>query len=604
MHSRTDAPANADLDLGARGISAWHLRVCTCLGLCAALVSRADAQSTLATRLAIIEAAERGATSARDLLIVKSGMSSSDVQTVRMALAALGRTERPSLIPEILPALRHSLPEVRVEAANAAAQAAQGFRTIKKPLPTLTLTSVQNALIARLNVEADAGVRAALCEALARLPYTVAADVERVETTIVNLASSGPASTVDRVGVVKGLETLLRMNRSIRPAGAPAVALLQSIVRQAAARSASELLRDARVRRLALEGLTSANALDDEMVRVGAADPDAQVRRLAMRGAAISGAGMPKVLDGLLDPVALVRLEALRALRSRGDVNACDASLKATVDADMAVALVAIDQLDACAHVPAAVAALERAVTDRAELQATRGWHRNAHALLALAIAAPDRAAGALEPYVASPTWQLRAYAARAASSLKDHAALQRLAQDPDERVRQIAQTGLGVAVRPAPRQDVTITPPTVADLRRLSSPRAVIKIRDVGRFELALLTTEAPAAVLRFVQLAESGYYDGLTFDRIAPNAIVQGGQRLDQEARFPHSEAGTWPHVRGVAGLAMPDTNDAQFFVNLVDNPRFDHQYTVFAQVLNGMDVVDQILEGDVIESISILP
>ena len=109
---------------------------------------------------------------------------------------------------------------------------------------------------------------------------------------------------------------------------------------------------------------------------------------------------------------------------------------------------------------------------------------------------------------------------------------------------------------------------------------------------------------MLRFVQLVESGYYDGRTFDRIAPNAIVQGGQRLDEEARFPHSETGTWPHVRGVAGLAMPDTNDAQFFVSLVDNPRFDHQYTVFAQVLNGADILDQILEGDVIESITIAP
>jgi cyclophilin family peptidyl-prolyl cis-trans isomerase len=52
------------------------------------------------------------------------------------------------------------------------------------------------------------------------------------------------------------------------------------------------------------------------------------------------------------------------------------------------------------------------------------------------------------------------------------------------------------------------------------------------------------------------------------------------------------------------MPDTNDAQFFVDLVDNPRFDHQYTVFAQILNGADVVEQLLEGDVIESISIVP
>jgi hypothetical protein len=192
---RTEAPANVDPGAGSRVISAWHVRIWVCLGLCATLVCHAAAQSTLASRLAILEAEERGATSARDLLIVKSGTGSADVQTVRMALGALGRTERPALIADILPSLRHALPEVRIEAANAVAQAAQGLRALKKPVPGITLTSVQSALIARVSVEANAGVRAALCEALARLPYTLAADVERAETTIVNLASAGPSST-------------------------------------------------------------------------------------------------------------------------------------------------------------------------------------------------------------------------------------------------------------------------------------------------------------------------------------------------------------------------------------------------------------------------
>src|SRR5580765_7884434 len=86
MHHRTDA------SVSAWGISAWPVRTCACLGLCATLVSHADAQSTLAIRLAIIEAGERGATSPRDLVIVMNSMRSSDVQTVRMALATLGRT--------------------------------------------------------------------------------------------------------------------------------------------------------------------------------------------------------------------------------------------------------------------------------------------------------------------------------------------------------------------------------------------------------------------------------------------------------------------------------------------------------------------------------
>jgi peptidyl-prolyl cis-trans isomerase B (cyclophilin B) len=188
---------------------------------------------------------------------------------------------------------------------------------------------------------------------------------------------------------------------------------------------------------------------------------------------------------------------------------------------------------------------------------------------------------------------------------MKDRAALQRLAGDREDRVANVALTALGEPARAAVAgHEPPLAPATVDDLRRLAAPRAVVTVRGVGRVELALITSEAPATVLRFVKLTESGYYNGLTFDRHAPNAIVQGGRRGVDDARYPHAEVGTWPHVRGAVGLSMPDTNDAQFFVDLVDNPRFDHTYTVFAQVLNGADIVDQILEGDIIESIAIVP
>jgi cyclophilin family peptidyl-prolyl cis-trans isomerase len=121
---------------------------------------------------------------------------------------------------------------------------------------------------------------------------------------------------------------------------------------------------------------------------------------------------------------------------------------------------------------------------------------------------------------------------------------------------------------------------------------------------ELALFTAEAPATVLRFAQLAESGYYEGSTFDRVTPNLTAQGGRHPTGDAQYPSLELGMWPHVRGAVGTASSETGDAQIFVNLVDNPLFDHRYTVFAQVLNGADRVDSILEGDVIESIQIVP
>jgi cyclophilin family peptidyl-prolyl cis-trans isomerase len=147
-------------------------------------------------------------------------------------------------------------------------------------------------------------------------------------------------------------------------------------------------------------------------------------------------------------------------------------------------------------------------------------------------------------------------------------------------------------------------------DLRRLAAPRARVAVRGVGTFELALFTDQAPATVLRFARLAESGYYGGLTFHRVVPNFVVQGGSPGANEyigdARFMRDELGLWPHVRGAVGISTRgrDTGDAQIFIDLVDNPRLDHEYTVFAQVLNGIDVVDRILEGDVIDRVEIVP
>jgi cyclophilin family peptidyl-prolyl cis-trans isomerase len=152
--------------------------------------------------------------------------------------------------------------------------------------------------------------------------------------------------------------------------------------------------------------------------------------------------------------------------------------------------------------------------------------------------------------------------------------------------------------------------PITADDLRRLASPRARFTIRDVGVFDVALFTMEAPATVIRFAQLASSAYYNGLTFHRIVPNGVIQGGSpganEYSSDAPLMRDEVGMWPHVRGGVGISTRgrDTGDAQIFVDLVDNPRYDHTYTVFAQVLNGLDVVDRILEGDVIEKVEILP
>jgi peptidyl-prolyl cis-trans isomerase B (cyclophilin B) len=192
---------------------------------------------------------------------------------------------------------------------------------------------------------------------------------------------------------------------------------------------------------------------------------------------------------------------------------------------------------------------------------------------------------------------------------------LARIATDPAtsrEVIDLIAATlgRLGVEPRVPRRTDEAESVLDAAALRRLAAPRARIRIQDVGSVELALFTAEAPATVLRFATLAEAGRYDGLVFHRVLPNLVARAGSPDGSEygslVAPMRDELGLWPHVRGAVALASRgrDTGSGQFFVDLVDNPRFDHEYTVFAQVLNGMDTIDRILEGDVIERIEIIP
>jgi Cyclophilin type peptidyl-prolyl cis-trans isomerase/CLD len=87
-----------------------------------------------------------------------------------------------------------------------------------------------------------------------------------------------------------------------------------------------------------------------------------------------------------------------------------------------------------------------------------------------------------------------------------------------------------------------------------------------------------------------------------LLPNVAAEVGRPPDDPdglAVLTRDEAGPWPHVRGAVGV----NDESGFFIDLIDNPQFDHQFTVFAQLLNGMDVVDALLEGDIIERVDIL-
>jgi cyclophilin family peptidyl-prolyl cis-trans isomerase/HEAT repeat protein len=151
-------------------------------------------------------------------------------------------------------------------------------------------------------------------------------------------------------------------------------------------------------------------------------------------------------------------------------------------------------------------------------------------------------------------------------------------------------------APQPLPR---AVPLPSFDEAAGLANARVVIELDDGRTIELRLLPFDAPTNAARFARLAQAGYYDGLTFHRVVPAFVVQGGSpgasEYSGDGPFTRDELGV-PNWRGTVGLSTRgrDTGDAQFYINLVDNVRLDHEYTVFAVVTAGMDVVDSLSEG----------
>ena len=126
------------------------------------------------------------------------------------------------------------------------------------------------------------------------------------------------------------------------------------------------------------------------------------------------------------------------------------------------------------------------------------------------------------------------------------------------------------------------------------------------GSFVVRLRGDVAPMMAARILALARAGYYNGLTWHRVEHDFVIQGGSPGANEyvgyTQALRDELGTVPHLRGTVGMSTRghDTGDAQWFVNLRDNLRLGRDYTVFGEVIDGIDVVDGILEGDVIARI----
>ena len=679
----------------------------------------------------LLEAEDTRARTAEAWATLGAAMEDANPRVRARAARALGRLERTESVPLLLPLLEDDDPRVRAEAANGLAQAlwtvtlaadsaadpdvadedTAGTAVAPGPGPRDTVDLVRVRLLSHLDGEEDPWVRSVTALSVARLPFSGREDALAVQDVLIQVgADSLSQASLHATNVALGLFQLAR-----RTPGAPLLSPQAKTLLADLIRGAGEDGTDAergQQRRAALSAYALAGPpLDGETLRGALADPDPQVRRLAVRvmGAAVETPG-PWIRDALADSAATVRVAALRVVGQARPERECGPLLPSLDDPDDGVASTAAELLGGpCRDSGAQRAALQRLANDT-----MRAWHAPAAAALALARVGDPAAREAAERLAALGTPFGRAWAARVAAELGAVPLLRALAEDSVANVRTEAVRGLaaargaesipiltlqledtdpqlvmtaatllrdlgqparwgpaaldaldrmsagghhtfrdvrmalieaidayaatgpsasaavaerltlyardydprvaaaasavlseatGEAVRPDPQVDHGLQVPSVRQLDAISGAAVVLAMAAGDTIRIRLLTGAAPTNAFRFARLARAGYFDGLTFHRVVQNFVIQGGSPGANEywgdGPYSRDEVGLLHHWRGTVGLSTRgrDTGDAQIFVNLVDNLRLDFDYTIFGEVVEGMDAVDRVREGAVI-------
>ena len=152
----------------------------------------------------------------------------------------------------------------------------------------------------------------------------------------------------------------------------------------------------------------------------------------------------------------------------------------------------------------------------------------------------------------------------------------------------------------------ITFTAVLLAQKPKTSKEHLFIET-DYGTIEIAFYPDKAPKHVEAIKKLANEGFYDGIRFHRVIPNFMIQGGDPTSKDPTKRHLHGTGGPgfnieaefndvsHKRGICSMARsqhPDSAGSQFFICVADCPFLDGQYTVWGNVVNGMDVADKIV------------
>ncbi len=462
---------------------------------------------------------------------------------VRYAAAwSLARSGRPEAVAGLRRACRDADPLVRMAALEGARRAAPG--------------ALWGELLAGV-ADVDARVRIAAMEGLAnaidREPARKLSQ-EAVAAVARALADADPRRVQARVVAVR-----------LAGAARCCAAQLQAIVAAGEPWVAGEAL--AALARIGAPG-------SDAIVRAWLASSELPKRLAAVRALGQMGNGQPALLTALADPVAAVRLAAVEALRAGAGAAVTPAIALRLADGDPVVRAAAVEAL-----------AGRKASPPEPELLRLLAHERGA--------AAPDAAVALIGEL-----------GGRKDLSNGTREVLEGLTGSPEGVVARAAWQVLAAhgVRRPLPEVKTGEDPAFYREVVRWAgSPRWLEVVTVRGTLQIALDTSSAPLACFRLAALAGRKFFDGLTFHRVEPDFVVQGGDPRGDGWGGPgfvmRDELSLAPFAAGAVGIALsgPDTGGSQLFVTLAPRPHLLGRYPHVGTVAAGFDVATRLRVGD---------
>jgi cyclophilin family peptidyl-prolyl cis-trans isomerase/HEAT repeat protein len=394
-----------------------------------------------------------------------------------------------------------------------------------------------------------------------------------------------------------------------------------------------------------IEAPQAAPALVD-LVRARDLDPTIRFEAATTLAHVAGPAQVDVLLDLLTDRVAGVRAQAYRALAHADperfwltlsgldpdpdwSVRAALATTLGTLPAEAAASLAVALANDQDARVqPAALAALAAlGAADQAPLLVEKLGAEDpvvrAAAAEALGTLKAASAAGALmtafEAAARDQVYNARTAILEALLAIDPAQArplLERALQDADWAVR-VRAAALLKKIEPSLDTSQRMRPaPSIFDAAAYEAPQVVeppysthvYLDTDKGTIEIELAVLDAPLTVHNFVRLARKGFFDGLAFHRVVPGFVVQDGDPRGDGNGSPgytiRDEINERPYLRGTVGMALDweDTGGSQYFITHGPQPHLDGRYTVFGQVVSGMEIVDALASGDVVRHVRV--